>query len=157
MSGTACGSPRLAGIFSRSANYDENKPASTDKRGESMPFSPFEIRVQPEAIHDGHVNNVQYMAFLEQARQPWYQYFSRLGFRSFVARLQAEYKKEAFLGDVLLIHSSIERVGNTSFVLRQLIRNQRDELVLQAEVTFVAICARTGEKIRVPDELRQQA
>lgn len=120
------------------------------------PFSPFEIRVQPEAIHDGHVNNVKYMEFLEQARQPWYHYFASLGFRSFVAQLHAAYKKEAFLGDALLIHSYIERVGNTSFVLRQLIRNQHDELVLQADVTFVAISIRTGEKMRVPDELRKQ-
>ncbi|GEB34967.1 MULTISPECIES: acyl-CoA thioesterase [Brevibacillus] len=122
-----------------------------------MNLSPVEIRVQAEAIREGHVNNVKYMEFLEQARQPWYDYFLHLGFRSFVAKLQADYKQEAFLGDVLVIHTAVERVGNTSFVLSQRMYNQREEQVLDAEVTFVAICAKTGEKIRVPDELRTKA
>lgn len=122
-----------------------------------MNLSPVEIRVQAEAIREGHVNNVKYMEFLEQARQPWYVYFLHLGFRSFVAKLQADYKQEAFLGDVLVIHTAVERVGNTSFVLSQRMYNQREEQVLDAEVTFVAICAKTGEKIRVPDELRTKA
>ncbi|MED4779867.1 thioesterase family protein [Brevibacillus choshinensis] len=119
------------------------------------PLANMELVVSAEAVHGGHVNNVKYLEFLEMARKPWYQYFSTLGFRSFMAHLNVEYKKEAFLGDHLLIHTVIEQVGNTSLVLRHTMKNQNEEYVLQAHATFVAISVETGEKIRVPDELRE--
>lgn len=120
-----------------------------------QPLADFEIVVTAEAVHGSHVNNVKYLEFLEMARKPWYQYFSCLGFRSFMAHLNVEYKKEAFLGDHLMIHTAIDRVGNTSLVLTQTIKNQNEEYVLKAQATFVAISMETGEKIRVPDELRE--
>ncbi|MFD2371606.1 acyl-CoA thioesterase [Brevibacillus sp. GCM10020057] len=110
--------------------------------------------VQPDAVHDGHVNNVKYLEFLEQTRKPWYQYFASLGFRSLVAHLDVTYKKEAFLGDLLRIRTEIDRVGNTSLDLQQTIVNQHEELVLNARATFVAISIATGEKMRIPDEMR---
>ncbi|GED67015.1 thioesterase [Brevibacillus reuszeri] len=119
-----------------------------------MTFSDFELTVQEEAVIGGHVNNVKYLEFLEAARQTWYEYFNRLGFVSFVAHLRVDYKKEAFLGDRLRISTIVHQVGNTSFVLKQMIKNQHDEAVLEAEVTFVSICRETGQKIRVPDALR---
>ncbi len=120
-----------------------------------LPNAKFEVVVPAEAVHGGHVNNVKYLEFLENARNPWYEFFFGLGFRAFVAHLDVEYKKEAFLGDRLVIDSAIERVGNTSFVLAQTIQNQHEENVLKAKVTFVAISVETGEKMRIPDELRE--
>lgn len=120
-----------------------------------LPNANFEVVVPAEAVHGGHVNNVKYLEFLETARKPWYDCFFRLGFRAFVAHLDVDYKKEAFLGDRLLIHTAIDRVGNTSLVLTQTIKNQHDEYVLKAKVTFVAIRIETGEKMRIPDALRE--
>lgn len=121
-----------------------------------MDFSDFKITVQADVVIGGHVNNVKYLEFLESARQPWYEYFNSLGFVSFMAHLRVDYKKEAFLGDQLHIHTDVHQVGNTSFVLKQMIKNQYGEAVLEAEATFVSICQQTGQKIRVPDELRNR-
>lgn len=121
-----------------------------------MDFSDFEITVQADVVIGGHVNNVKYLEFLESARQSWYEYFNSLGFVSFMAHLRVDYKKEAFLGDQLHIHTDVHQVGNTSFVLKQMINNQYGEAVLEAEATFVSICQQTGRKIRVPDELRNR-
>ncbi|MDF2678951.1 MAG: acyl-CoA thioesterase [Brevibacillus sp.] len=118
------------------------------------PVTDFAIAVSAEAVQGSHVNNVKYLEFLELARRPWYQYFFSLGFQSFMAHLNVEYKKEAFLGDRLMIHTAIDRVGNTSLVLAQTMKNQNDQYVLKAQATFVAISVETGEKIRVPDVLR---
>ncbi|WP_289141361.1 thioesterase family protein [uncultured Brevibacillus sp.] len=121
-----------------------------------MTFSDFEITVRADVVIGGHVNNVKYLEFLESARQSWYEYFNRLGFVSFMAHLCVDYKKEAFLGDQLHIYTDVHQVGNTSFVLKQMIKNQHGEAVLEAEATFVSICQQTGQKIRVPDELRNR-
>jgi len=117
-------------------------------------FSDFEMIVQPESVVGGHVNNVKYLEFLEAARKSWYEYFTSLGFVSFMAHLQVNYRKEGFLHDRLHIHTELHHVGNTSFMLKQTINNQHGEAVLEAEATFVAIDVETGKKIRVPDELR---
>lgn len=122
-----------------------------------MTTTPHEIVVQADAVRGGHVNNVKYLEFLERARQPWYEFFGQVGIRSFMAHLSASYKKEAFLGDILQVHTALIRVGNTSFVLQHTIVNQNEELVLEAEATLVSIDAKTGEKIRVPDEIRRLA
>ncbi|MGG1660004.1 acyl-CoA thioesterase [Brevibacillus sp. NRS-1366] len=119
-----------------------------------MTFSDFEMVVQPEAVVGGHVNNVKYLEFLEAARKSWYEYFTSLGFVSFMAHLRVNYKKEGFLHDRLRIYTVLHHVGNTSFILKQTINNQRSEVVLEAEATFVSIDVETGMKIRVPDELR---
>ncbi|MED1949808.1 thioesterase family protein [Brevibacillus centrosporus] len=119
-----------------------------------MQSTVYELVVQPDVIQAGHVNNVKYLEFLEQARMPWYEAFSNLGFSSFMANLNASYKKESFLGDHLRIQTSVHHVGNTSFVLKQTITNQREAEVLEAEVTFVAVDKNTKEKIRVPDIMR---
>lgn len=121
-----------------------------------MNFSDFEIIVQDDVVAAGHVNNVKYLEFLELARKPWYDYMISLGFISFVAHLSVDYKREAFLDDRLLIHSKLNHIGNTSFILKQTIKNQHNEVVLEAEVTFVSICKETRKKIRVPDEFRHQ-
>jgi thioesterase III len=118
--------------------------------------SNLEIVVQNEAIMAGHVSNVKYLEFLELARQPWYDYIKSLGIISFMAHLSAAYKREAFLDDRLLIYSFLDHIGNTSFVLKQTIKNQHNQVVLEAEVTLVSICKETRKKIRVPDELRYQ-
>jgi thioesterase III len=116
-----------------------------------------EIVVQNEAIMAGHVHNVKYLEFLELARKPWYDYIKSLGIISFIAHVSAAYKREAFLEDRLLIHTYLDHVGNTSFVLKQTINNQHNQVVLEAEVTLVSICKETRKKIRVPDELRHQS
>lgn len=116
----------------------------------------FAYTVPEDAVHARHVNNVKYLEFLEVARQPWYHYFRGIGMLPFMANVNASYKREAFLGDHLLIQTTLDRVGQTSFVLKHVITNQHREVVLEAEAIFVAMCPETRQKISVPDELRAQ-
>ncbi|MFS0553881.1 acyl-CoA thioesterase [Brevibacillus sp. 179-C9.3 HS] len=121
-----------------------------------MTSTSFELHVTADVVRAGHVNNVKYLEFLDMAREPWYHYFRSVGIIPFIANLNASYKREAFLDDRLFIETMLASVGNSSFVLKHTITNQHQELVLEAEATLVAMCLETREKIRVPDEMREQ-
>jgi acyl-CoA thioesterase FadM len=56
---------------------------------------------------------------------------------------------------MLLVHTWLERVGNTSFTLKQTILNGREELVVSAEVILTTINRGTRQKVSVPNEVRR--
>jgi thioesterase-3 len=102
----------------------------------------------------GHVNNVRYVEYLEMGRRDWYRYCISLNVEAVVVHVSIDYKKEVFHGDQLLVISWLDRVGESSLVIKQTITNQSGELVIQAEVVLCTINRDTREKVRVPDELR---
>lgn len=102
----------------------------------------------------GHVNNVKLLEYLDQARKEWYHYCIMNGVEGVVVHISANYKKEVLHNNKLFIRTWIERVGNTSFTLKQTMVNHQDELVVSAEVVHATINRQTRQKTPVPDGVR---
>ena len=110
----------------------------------------------------GVVYHARYINFAERGRA---EFLRDLGFESskivekfglcFVARaLTVDYFKPAFLDDLIHLHTSIESIKNSSFVvLHEFFKG--DELIASINVTLVCVSANDIKPVRMPDELRK--
>jgi thioesterase-3 len=109
---------------------------------------------------NGHVNNAKYLEYLEWGREEWYERaelpydtFLELGIQTVTVNININYRKECVQNDRLTITTKPEKMGRTSYVLKQEIHNQRGELVADALVTSVTMDSTTRTSRPVPDEL----
>lgn len=108
-----------------------------------------------------HVNNSVYLNYLEHGREAWYMEHAGYSYDDFhkanlgtaVLRIDILYKKEALLHDKLRIVTTPEKLGNTSFVFKQRILNEKDEEVCEATVTKVMIDFTTRQSRPVIEEI----
>jgi acyl-CoA thioesterase FadM len=70
-----------------------------------------------------------------------------------VRKVEASYLAQTFPGDDLSIRTGLLSVGNTSFIVRQVVRNQRDAVVCDASIVYVTVSP-DGKPIPVPDKWR---
>jgi thioesterase III len=117
-----------------------------------MAFTEREITAQSNFYH---VSNVKLYEYLDDARLEWYKYSISLGVESVLVHISADFKKEIFNQDRLRIRTALERVGNSSFTLKQKVMNQHDEQVVSAEVVLATIDRKKRTKISVPEEIRK--
>ena len=110
---------------------------------------------------NGHVNNAKYLEYLEWGRENWYENaglpydrFLEMGIQTVTVNININYRKECRQNDRLSIHTKPEKIGGSSYVLRQEIFNQHGEKCADALVTSVAMDASTRKSREVPDELR---
>ena len=108
-----------------------------------------------------HVNNVRYLAFLEQGRLKYLvqlglwdgKDFNRLGM--IVADIHISYLEPMLFGQDARLDMRVARVGNKSFVFEYQLVDQADEHILaRAESVMVAYDYNSQASIRVPDEWR---
>lgn len=111
---------------------------------------------------NGHVNNAKYLEYLEWGREEWYEsaglhydVFAEMGIQTVIVNLNINYRKEAKQGDELTIVTNPEKLGRTSYVLKQQIYNQRGELVADTLVTNVAMDSESRKSREVPEALRK--
>jgi thioesterase-3 len=111
---------------------------------------------------NGHVNNAKYLEYLEWGREEWYEkaglhydVFKEMGIQTVTVNININYRKECRQGDRLSIVTRPEKVGRTSYVLRQEIRNASGELCADALVTSVTMDMETRKSREVPGELRK--
>ena len=111
----------------------------------------------------GHVNNATYLNYLEFARGKFLEQ-EGLSFKKLVeadiyllvVRAELDYRAPAHLSDWLEIEGWIEKVGNTSAVFRQIIRNKNTgQEVVDARVTVV-FANGARKPIPVPDFFRKK-
>lgn len=112
-----------------------------------------DLQIMSKSSH-GHVSNVKLFDYLDQARKEWYYFCILIGVEAVVVHISTDYNKEVFDGERLFIRTWISRIGNTSFTLSQTMVNDRNELVVSAEVVLTTINRQTREKITVPEEVR---
>jgi thioesterase III len=111
---------------------------------------------------NGHVNNAKYLEYLEWGREEWYEQaglaydkFLEMGIQTVTVNININYRKECKQGDQLSIKTSPEKVGRSSFVLRQEIYNQHGEKCADALVTSVAMDAESRKSREIPGEMRK--
>ncbi len=105
-----------------------------------------------------HVNNAVYLQYLEYARMEYlkaigfdYPGLFDAGYFLYVTHIDVRYKASARLNDELSIEVEPVKLGKVSGTFRQTIRNQRDELCAEAEVSWGCV-DRTGRPSRMPEK-----
>ncbi len=124
-----------------------------------------EIKVRSTHIDVmGHVNNAKYVEFLEWGRVDeiekkgidiWEMVKSGLGFA--VVNLNIHYRKEAFVGDILVVKTIFKELRNRKVgIINQIItKKDSNEIVCKAEVTFLIFDINRHKSITMPEELSQ--
>lgn len=111
---------------------------------------------------NGHVNNAKYLEYLEWGREEWYETaklpyetFGQMGIQTVTVNITINYKQECRQGDRLTVMCKPERMGRSSYVLKQEIFNQHGQLCADALVTSVTMDSATRKSREAPLELRK--
>lgn len=110
----------------------------------------------------GHVNNVSYFLYLEEART---KLFKTLGMSTnhgnstlnfILASTSCDYVSQAFAGEHLRVATTVDRIGTKSFRLHHIITNMESDVVI-AEGSATVVCYNYVEQktIPIPDFLRK--
>lgn len=109
-----------------------------------------------------HVNNARYLEFLEEARWSFLESRGNLesleksGHTFAVVNININYRRAAYLGEVLQITTSIKAMGARSCVMQQLVTLEgTDTVIANADVTFVLVDTRTEKAAPLEGELRE--
>ena len=104
-----------------------------------------------------HVNNANYLHYLEYARYEFlkdvgfdYKKAVEAGYGIYIARIEVDYKKPAFTDDVLVIKSQPVKKGAVSGIIAQEIW-RGDDLLITAKVTWAFVDSR-GVPVKIPPE-----
>ena len=108
-----------------------------------------------------HVNNARYLEFLEEARWSLLEsrgslaFFENSHYTLAVVNINIDYRRAAYMGEVLRITTTMKTIGNRSCVMRQLITLKgTDTVVADASVAFVVVDTRTEKAAALEGELR---
>ncbi len=109
-----------------------------------------------ECDMNGHVNNANYLNYLEFARHEFlkavgfdYAGCFAAGYGLYVTRIEIDYKRSAIFDDCLCIESSVVKRGAVSGVLEQsILRGQ--EKVAHARVSWAFVDS-SGKPCRIPE------
>ncbi|ODC03639.1 thioesterase [Terasakiispira papahanaumokuakeensis] len=111
----------------------------------------------------GHVNNARYLEFLEEARwafieaQGGLEELTRSGLGMAAVNININYRRPAWVNEVLSIRTGLRRVGSKSAVLHQDVVLAHDETpVADADVTFVLIDVKRHQTVELDEGLRKQ-
>jgi thioesterase III len=111
---------------------------------------------------NGHVNNAKYLEYLEWGREEWYEQsglpyeaFSQMGIQTVTVNININYKEECKQGDRLTVTCRPEKIGRSSYMLKQEIINERGDHCADARVTSVTMDSSTRKSREVPAQLRQ--
>lgn len=108
----------------------------------------------------GHVNNARYLEFLEESR--WecledtinFNKWREMGRTFAVVNININYRHPACLGDHLVIHTEIAKLGKKSGIVHQdIFLKDANIKIADANITFVIIDVKTNKAIRIEGEI----
>lgn len=108
----------------------------------------------------GHVNHAVMLTLLERAR--WAALEKHLSFEDYIRRSQwavvrhvdVSYSNPSLPGDDFIIRTGLKAIGNTSFTVKQVAKNQKGALVCEATIIYVTLSPE-GKPMSVPDEWKE--
>jgi thioesterase III len=110
----------------------------------------------------GHVNNARYLEFLESARWEFIaekmdlRDLDKLGIAFLVANININYRQPATIGQTLEIETRMAHISAKSAKVHQEIRiKDQDQLVVDADVTFVIIDAKSKKVLSIKGDIRK--
>lgn len=110
----------------------------------------------------GHVNNARYLEFFEEDR--WAVLESKIDLRKWAAQgkvflvvnINVNYRLAVPVGDILVVRTRLEKVGNRSVVLRQeILQKETEKVAADALVTFV-ITDKSGKAVAMEGDMLQE-
>lgn len=125
----------------------------------------YELRVRSyEVDWQGIVHNANYIKYFEVGR---IEYFRRLGVpvkiesivgshKVVLVRHEIDFINSAVLDDVLVMYTRMRRIGNSSFVVEEIMVRKKDNAPISRNIAYHAwLDPVTGRSMRVPDEFRK--
>lgn len=128
-----------------------------------MTQTPFRYPIQvrySDLDPQGHVNNANYLSYLEQARGAFLVAAGLWDGRNFfevgiiLASAQVDYRAAVLLGDPIQVTCWITKIGNRSFEMGYTIEDPDGKIYARASTTQVAYDYKTNQTMRVPDNWR---
>lgn len=124
--------------------------------------TPIQIRfVDQDSL--GHVNNANYLSYIELARIDYLQDILDIDFSSaesvILAKATVDYKLPILLNDKILVFTRYSRIGNKSFDLEyQLVRTNNGEhtIMATAHTVIVAFNYQQQKPISVPQHWKEK-
>lgn len=110
----------------------------------------------------GHVNNARYLEFFEEDR--WAHLESKIDLRKWatqgliflVVNINVNYRRAVPVGEILVVATKLEKIGNRSVVLKQeILLKESKEIAADALITFV-ISDKTGRAVSMDGEIRAE-
>lgn len=108
-----------------------------------------------------HVNNARYLEFLEEARWNLLETTNNLdilekqGYAFAVVNININYRRAAYMGEILRIITTIKSIGARRCVMHQLVTlKDTDTVVADADVTFVIVDTQAEKAVLLDGELR---
>jgi thioesterase-3 len=129
---------------------------------EEQPMKNKEIKIRGFHLDQfGHVNNIRYPEMLEEARYDFFDQFpgfftrvQKIGYYLPLTEIHIYYRKAAFLDDILDIRTRISSLGEASGTIHQTATIKgTDRIILEADVTFVAVNLKTGKWAPIEGDL----
>lgn len=130
-----------------------------------MEFSPeiYEKRLKVEKKHldqQKHVNNVQYVQWIQDVAQEHWESRApaqqQQKYSWVVVRHEIDYKKEALLGEELLLQTYVGETTNVTSVRHVLIKRATDDKILaQAKTTWCLLNSETKRPAKISEELKR--
>ena len=108
------------------------------------------------------VSHAKFMELLDEAK--WNHYdglfesgiFLDLGLALVLVNVNIDYRRPAYLGEILDIHTSLKRIGEKSITLQQdILLRETGETILEGEVTFVVKDLEKGSAIPIVGRMRE--
>ena len=107
----------------------------------------------------GHVNNTVVPVWLEQARTPVFRLFipdlDPKKWRLIIARIEVDFAREIVYGHSVEVRTYVEKIGNSSFQLRQEVW-QRDEPCATGRSVMVHFDYQTKKSVPIPPDIRSE-
>jgi len=109
----------------------------------------------------GHVNNAVYSSYLEEARIIYWQELT--GLKDFakvdliLAHVDINYRSPAFVGETLVVHISLTRIGGSSFDFSyRVVEKSSNRIVVEATSTQCLYDYEKSRIKRIPAELKEK-
>ncbi|WP_137170066.1 thioesterase family protein [Marinomonas sp. FW-1] len=110
-----------------------------------------------------HVNNARYLEFIEEGRWAFFdEFFERDDWMQEdfvwpVVNININFKSEANFGDLLEVQTHYTKIGNRSITMKQtIVKLPANEIVVEADVTYVCFSKAAKSAIPFPDDIRQK-
>lgn len=107
----------------------------------------------------GHVHSAHYIEFYEEARFYIYEdiikEIIKSGYAFAIVNININYRNELTYGERVLIDAQLERIGTSSFVIKQtMINAETDTLCSDMELTIVLINKETRKLVPIKNEVK---
>lgn len=108
----------------------------------------------------GHVNNVSYLIYFEEARTKFFEEVcdNKELFKNFIlASVTCDYLSQAYAAQILKVKTTISRVGTKSFTVEHLLSDKEsNQIIAKGTAVLVAYDFNEQKSITLPSEVRYQ-